>query len=226
MSNNSNPPLPDPPLLSPTSATPTPNQVTEVSTPKPQISIRPATNSDIPTVRALFTAYSTWLSLDLSFQSYAEELASLPGKYAPDKGGGIWLAFPASSQPDPPSEQSISPPSVGNTAEPVDDGSGALIDTASPERAVGVVALRPLSKSEAELKRLYVLPSARGSGAGEALVVAALEYARSAGYRCVRLDTLPDMHGALRMYARLGFVRGERYYDSPLTETVWLRLDL
>lgn len=50
-------------------------------------SVRPATTSDdILAIADLFKDYTAWLDLDLSFQDYATELASLPGKYAPPTG--------------------------------------------------------------------------------------------------------------------------------------------
>ncbi len=41
---------------------------------------------DIGAVRALFTEYVEMLDVDLTFQNYDEEFASLPGKYAPPDG--------------------------------------------------------------------------------------------------------------------------------------------
>jgi len=53
--------------------------------------IRPALPEEMAVVRALFKEYQASLDVDLCFQSFAEELAGLPGKYAPP-GGTILFA--------------------------------------------------------------------------------------------------------------------------------------
>jgi GNAT superfamily N-acetyltransferase len=45
-----------------------------------------ATPSDLATIRNFFTAYATYLGVDLSFQNFNAELSSLPGLYAPPTG--------------------------------------------------------------------------------------------------------------------------------------------
>jgi hypothetical protein len=54
----------------------------------------------------------------------------------------------------------------------------------------------------------------------------AIAEAGDIGYSTVRLDTLPFMHGAIRLYEALGFARCPPYYETPLQQTIFMELKL
>jgi len=155
----------------------------------PAFTIAPARPSDLDDIRALFRAYEASLAIDLCFQGFEEELASLPGKYAQPKG--------------------------------------ALLIARSPSgEALGCIALRPLEGEACEMKRLYVSPDARGLGLGAALVAAIMQQGRKAGYTAMRLDTLPSMTSAIKLYEAAGFAAIPRYYGTPIGETLFFEAGL
>jgi len=50
--------------------------------------------------------------------------------------------------------------------------------------------------------------------------------ARIIGYRAIYLDTLSSMQAARSLYATLGFVDTAPYYNNPLPDICYLKLDL
>ena len=152
---------------------------------------------DVALARALFIEYAQWLQVDLCFQGFAEELATLPGAYGAPWGRLLLAGTPGAAfgcialRPLEWQENSVdSPPTVG------------------------------------EVKRLYVQPAYRQGGWGRKLAVSLLEEARALGYGELKLDTLGHLQAARRLYASLGFRDCAPYYVNPLPNVVYMARSL
>jgi GNAT superfamily N-acetyltransferase len=98
----------------------------------------------------------------------------------------------------------------------------AVMDTAP----VGCVALRRIDGRICEMKRLYTVPSIRGSGVGRVLVTTVIQAARNIGYEKMRLDTVPSMKSARYIYASVGFEEIKPYRYNPIEGATYMELDL
>ena len=93
--------------------------------------------------------------------------------------------------------------------------------------ALGCVAFRLLEiEGVGEMKRLFLHPTARGLGLGRLLTQTVIDTAAERGCRELRLDTLPDMKTAIRLYEAMGFRRIEAYYQPTPPGTVFMALSL
>jgi GNAT superfamily N-acetyltransferase len=83
--------------------------------------------------------------------------------------------------------------------------------------AVGCGGLRVVD-AIGELTKVYVVPAARGTGVGEAVVGAVEEAARDRGLRLMRLDTRADLPAPARLYRRLGYREVTPWHDGPYAD--------
>jgi len=93
-----------------------------------------------------------------------------------------------------------------------------------PDGIAGCVALRRIDDDCCEMKRLYVRPAFRGRGIAHELVQTLIGEARSRGYKRMRLDTLPSMQAAMRLYEELGFREIEAYRFNPIEGSRFMEL--
>jgi ribosomal protein S18 acetylase RimI-like enzyme len=83
------------------------------------------------------------------------------------------------------------------------------------DQLAGCAALRQIGDGIGEMKRVYIRPAFQGSGLGRSLVERVIAEAKAAGYRALRLDTLPKMDRAIALYRSLGFHEIPPYGDNP-----------
>jgi GNAT superfamily N-acetyltransferase len=83
------------------------------------------------------------------------------------------------------------------------------------DEAVACGGVRLLSPEVAELKRMYVDPSARGAGLARRLVARLESEATALGATVVRLDTGRDMAPAIALYRSSGYREVDDYNGNP-----------
>lgn len=78
----------------------------------------------------------------------------------------------------------------------------------------GLCGLRQITPGVAEFKRIYVRPSHRGLGLGEAMLRRLIADAKSFGCKRAVLDSAPFMSAAHRLYTAAGFADCPPYAGS------------
>lgn len=91
--------------------------------------------------------------------------------------------------------------------EEVRDDRGTFLLALEGCRAVGCGAVRKVSGTTGEIKRMYVAPPVRGQGIGTALLQALESWARDAGIHRLVLETGDTQMDAIALYERAGFTQ-------------------
>lgn len=69
----------------------------------------------------------------------------------------------------------------------------------------GIFPTEGLPEGTCELVKMYLLPEARGIGLGRTLIKHCLQAALDNEFKQVYLETLPELHLALKIYEKFGF---------------------
>ena len=115
---------------------------------------------------------------------------------------------------------------ISNLAREYGPPGGALLLAERDGATIGCAGLRRFSEGVCEMKRLYVVPEGRGSGAGRALAGGIIAEGRRLGYARMLLDTLPFMSEAQALYVSLGFTPIPAYRHNPIAGVAFLELRL
>ncbi|ARM88919.1 transcriptional regulator/N-acetyltransferase domain-containing protein [Rhizobium sp. CIAT894] len=96
---------------------------------------------------------------------------------------------------------------------------GAFLVAMSDDLPIGCVGLKGDGGEVAEIKRLWVAPSARGLGLAKRLMTAAEDIARELSVKLLRLDTNSALAEAQKLYRATGWNEIERFNDDPYPDT-------
>jgi putative acetyltransferase len=94
---------------------------------------------------------------------------------------------------------------LGLPVEDVSDGRGAFLVARQNGEAVGCGAVRCLSPTTAEIKRMFVDGAARGRGLGSSILAELEGWAAAAGMTRLVLEAGDRQTEAIRLYERAGF---------------------
>ena len=93
---------------------------------------------------------------------------------------------------------------------------GAFLVGMQGDRAVCCGGVKRLDDRTCEIKRMYVVPDARGRGVARRLLGALEQTGRELGYAIARLDTGHLQPGARHLYASAGYAEIENFNGNPV----------
>jgi putative acetyltransferase len=104
--------------------------------------------------------------------------------------------------------------------------SGGLYLATVDDVAVATAAWTRVNDTQAEIKRVYVMPHARGQGFAQALSQHVADVLRERGYRQMVLSTWGDNAGAIALYRKLGFIDIVPFKASTYPDMAFMGLNL
>ncbi len=118
-------------------------------------------------------------------------------------------------------------PSAGATALPheVRPPAGEFFVAYIHGEAIGCGAVKHHDDAPAEIKRMWIAPSARGLGLGRRLLARLEACARDRGATVAHIETSGVLKEALALYRSTGWVEGPRFNDEPFADH-WLEKKL
>lgn len=93
---------------------------------------------------------------------------------------------------------------------------GAFIVGYEDGVAICCGGIKRLDAEACELKRMYVIPEARGRGVARILLGALEDRARQMGYSIARLDTGPKQVNAQHLYKSAGYTEIPNFNGNPV----------
>ncbi|MGH8621732.1 MAG: GNAT family N-acetyltransferase [Burkholderiales bacterium] len=105
----------------------------------------------------------------------------------------------------------------------LDRGGAFLVIVDAGETIYGCAGLYPLDAATAEIRKMYVLPQARGLGWGRRLLRSLIGHARWRGFDRLVLETAARLGAANALYRRFGFAE---YASDHLASRCDLAMEL
>jgi GNAT superfamily N-acetyltransferase len=102
---------------------------------------------------------------------------------------------------------------------------GQLLLVSLDATPLAIGGIRDLGSEIAEVKSMYVAPSARRRGLGRQMLGRLEEIATANGCRAVRLDTADHLEAAIRLYRACGYYEIPAYNDGPNAD-LWFERSL
>ncbi|MGA2793320.1 MAG: helix-turn-helix domain-containing GNAT family N-acetyltransferase [Roseiarcus sp.] len=124
------------------------------------------------------------------------------GEYYAELGRRFERGFDVSRSRDPDAADMVRP-------------RGAFLLAMSDGMPIGCVGLKGAGGKLAEIKRLWICPTARGLGVGKRLMRAAETVARELSVETLRLDTNSALPEALKLYRTSGWLEIDRFNEDP-----------